>query len=52
MNKKIILKKHHDIYRVSETQNIMINQKSFTKKEVEVLIEEKAGKDFIVIIKR
>ena len=52
MNKKIILKKHHDIYRVSETQNIMNNQKYFSKKEVEVLNEEKAGKDFIVIIKR
>ena len=52
MNRKLVLKKHRDTYRVSETQNIMINQKSFTKKEVEALIEKEVDKDFTIIIKR
>tara|TARA_Y100001951_G_scaffold98793_1_gene99993 strand:- start:49 stop:243 length:195 start_codon:yes stop_codon:yes gene_type:complete len=54
---KIILKKHHDVYRVAETHNILIEQKSFTKKEVEDLVAkanapEGLGSKLTVVIKR
>ena len=54
---KIILKKHHDVYRVAETHNILIEKKSFTKKEVEDLVAkanapEGLGTKLTVVIKR
>jgi len=52
MKTKIVLKKHHDVYKVVETHNTIVEQKSLTKKEVEELVKEKADNDFTIVIRR